>query len=314
MAAGLRARIEAAHAGNAPPLLLDGAMGTELERRGLDTRLPLWSARALLEAPGEVTAVHREHARAGAGALTTNTFRTQARTLARAGHAGRAAELTSLAVSLARDAAAEVSPAPFVLGCAAPLEDCYHPERVPDDAALAREHGEHALHLARAGVDAILVETMNTAREALAAARAAGEAGVGALVSFVCDPHGRLLSGEPLAGAVAAVREVGAWCVGVNCVPPRTLPACLRALRDAGMPFSVHPNLGTPDARGRIAEPCTPAEFSLHVAAALGAGASMVGGCCGTRAAHVADLHAALEGEGAARTGPPGHKLRHPGP
>ena len=68
-------------------LLLDGATGTELQRRGVDTSLPLWSARALLEAPATraLRAIHADYIGAGADIITTNTFRAQRRTLTRAG-------------------------------------------------------------------------------------------------------------------------------------------------------------------------------------------------------------------------------------
>ena len=79
----------------AGPLVLDGATGTELERRGVATRLPLWSADALIHAPELVARIHRDYADAGAEALTANTFRTQRRTLAREGLGDRAAELTA---------------------------------------------------------------------------------------------------------------------------------------------------------------------------------------------------------------------------
>src|SRR5262245_65435132 len=71
------------------PILLDGATGTELARRGVDTTLPLWSARALFEDPGleTLTTTHQDYARAGAEVLVTNTFRTTRRALERAGKA-----------------------------------------------------------------------------------------------------------------------------------------------------------------------------------------------------------------------------------
>lgn len=74
---------------NGPFVVLSGACGTELERRGAATPLPLWSAAALLEAPDLVREVHRDHVRAGADVVTANTFRTLRRTLARAGRAPR---------------------------------------------------------------------------------------------------------------------------------------------------------------------------------------------------------------------------------
>jgi len=275
--------------------ILDGATGTELERRGVACDLPLWSARALIEAPEVVRAIHRDYAGAGAHALTANTFRTQRRTLARAGLAERAAELTALAVQLAREGAREAGTAnALVFGSAPPLEDCYSPALVPADSALASEHAEHARNLVAAGVDAILVETMNSAREAEAALRAAREAGAVALVSFVCAPGARLLSGEPLACAIASVLPLAPLAIGVNCAPWHTLAPCLEVLRDARMPFFAYANLGAPLMGGARTDAQTPREFSAAARPWLDAGASWVGGCCGTRPEHVAALASVL--------------------
>ena len=123
-------------------LLLDGATGTELDRRGVDIGLPLWSARALLEAPGVLAEIHRDYLEAGAGAITTNTFRTHRRTLDKIGLGDRAAELTGLAVTIARRARDDIRPDAPVLGSVAPLEECYRPDLAPDDAACRGEHGE----------------------------------------------------------------------------------------------------------------------------------------------------------------------------
>src|SRR6266851_5645740 len=102
----------------ARPILLDGATGTELNRRGVDTELPLWSARALLDAPAALSQIHADYVRAGAEVLTADTFRTHRRSLARGGHAyaERAAELTRLAVGLARAAADQAERECFVAG------------------------------------------------------------------------------------------------------------------------------------------------------------------------------------------------------
>jgi S-methylmethionine-dependent homocysteine/selenocysteine methylase len=262
-----------------PPLLLDGAMGTELERLGIASDLPLWSARGLIGAPEAVLAIHRAYAAAGAEALTANTFRTQRRTLDHAGLGHRAAELTARAVALAREAARE--PGLFVLGSAAPLEDCFRPDLVPDDASLAREHEEHARHLVEAGADAILVETINTIREGVAAARAARERGSPVLVSFVSRGCARLLTGEPLAEAVEAVAPFHPLAVGVNCLPPGAVAPCLGVLQRAGIPFLVYANLVGPG-EGR-----SPEEYARCASVWIEAGARIVGGCCGTRPEHI---------------------------
>jgi S-methylmethionine-dependent homocysteine/selenocysteine methylase len=272
---------------SAEPLLLDGATGTELERRGVATRLPLWSAAALDSHPETIVQIHADYVAAGVDVVTANTFRTQRRTLAHAGLGERAAELTQRAVDLARRAAGA---SVWVFGSSPTLEDCYHPERVLEDAALVAEHAEHARHLADAGVDAVLVETMNTIREARAALRAASGVGLPALASFVCWEGARLLSGEPLADAVAAARDAGACAVGVNCLPPSNVEACVHVLAAGPLPFGVYPNLGEPeDNQGfRRSEDLSPDDFGRLAAAWAARGASVLGGCCGTTPAHLA--------------------------
>jgi S-methylmethionine-dependent homocysteine/selenocysteine methylase len=185
-----------------------------------------------------------------------------------------------------------------VLGSAAPLEDCYRPDLVPDAASLAREHAEHAGHLAAAGADAILVETMNSVREAEAAARAARATGLPFLASFVCGEGALLLSGEPLRAGLEAVAAHGPLAVGVNCVAPSRVAACLPELARAGLPFCVYANLGSPDpVRGFApSADCAPAAYAGEAERWVAAGAAVVGGCCGTGPAHVAALARAFAG------------------
>jgi S-methylmethionine-dependent homocysteine/selenocysteine methylase len=282
------------------PLVLDGATGTELERRGVATTLPLWSAHALLHAPEIVERIHRDYVDAGAEALTANTFRTHRRSLARGGLGERAAALTRDAVALARHAARDAGRRVWVLGSAAPLEDCYRPDLVPGDAELAREHAEHADALAAAGVDAILVETMNSVREAAAAARAGLATGLPVLVSFTCGAGALLLSGERLADARDALAPLGPHALLVNCLPPRAVPACLPVLAGSGLPFGAYANLGAPnDATGFTrSDDCSPREFAAHAAAWCAAGARIVGGCCGTGPEHVRALARSLRRPG----------------
>jgi len=276
------------------PILLDGATGTELERRGGPCALPLWSAHALLDAPALVARIHRDYVEAGAEVLTADTFRTQARTLARAGLAARAAELTARAVALARDAFG-AAPTGWVAGSMPTLEDCWRPDLAPDDASLDREHAAHAENLAAAGVDLVLVETMNTRREAIAATRAARATGLPVWVSFACDDRARLLSGEPLAEALADVARFEPALVGVNCLPPPHVAPALAVLRALGRPFAVHANLGAPDPTGGRTHDTTPEQYAAHARRWIDAGARAVGGCCGTTPAHVRAITEAID-------------------
>jgi S-methylmethionine-dependent homocysteine/selenocysteine methylase len=134
-------------------------------------------------------------------------------------------------------------------------------------------------------------------REAVVALAAARETGLPVLVSFVCGSEARLLSGELLAQALCAVAPLEPDAVGVNCLPPSAVGACLPELAAAGMPFAVYANLGAPDPDGGFttSEHTTPTAFADLADGWRQAGAAIVGGCCGTRPAHVRALRASLD-------------------
>jgi len=277
---------------------LNAATGTELQRRGADTRLPLWSARALADAPDLVRAIHREEVAAGAEVVTANTFRTHRRTLAKGGLAERSRELTALAVRLAREASGAAGRDVFVAGSVAPLEDCYRPDLVPEDSALEREHDEQAESLAAAGVDLLLLETHNTVRELIAAARAARTTGLPFAASMVTDGNGRLLSGEAIEDAVRELEPLDPDVLSINCVPAGKLGADLGRLSAAapGVPLAAYGNLGLPaDDRGwAFTGELSPEAYAELARGWLALGARIVGGCCGTRPAHTAALRYAI--------------------
>jgi S-methylmethionine-dependent homocysteine/selenocysteine methylase len=277
-------------------------MGTELQRRGADTTLPLWSARALIECPELVARLHGEEADAGADVLTANTFRTHARTLARAGLGHRAAELTGLALRLAREAARRSGREVLVAGSLSPLEDCYRPDLVPGEEALTREHAAQARRLAVEGADLLLLETHNTIREVLAAARAARSTGLPFVASLVTDGRGRLLSGEPLRDAASALAPLGPDAVGINCVPARVLGSDLEALAEASPEgaLSAYGNLGLPaDGAGwAFTEELSPAGYAETAGTWMSPRLRLVGGCCGTTPAHTAALRRRIDSAG----------------
>jgi S-methylmethionine-dependent homocysteine/selenocysteine methylase len=284
--------------GRKRPLILDGAMGTELQRRGVDTGLPLWSAHALIHRPEVVLKIHRDYIDAGAEIITTNTFRTTRRTFRRAGTTDRSAELTALAVRLAHEA---VAPFPgrelLIAGCIAPLEDCYRPDLVPAEPELEAEHSELALRLAAAGVDFLLLETMNTIREAAAACRAATATGLETIVSFLCRSDGQLPSGESLDEAVRTLLPLGPTGLSVNCVPPRSLSLALSQLRSStGLPLAAYGNVGRPEGEPgtEFTPDMDPEEYARFGRSWFETGASIIGGCCGTTPDYIRTLNNTL--------------------
>jgi S-methylmethionine-dependent homocysteine/selenocysteine methylase len=282
----------------APVVILDGPMGTELDRRGVPTPLPWWSAGASLEAPEIVAAIHRDYAEAGATLHTANTFRTKRRTVGE-----RWAELASAAVSIARRS---VPPGHRVLGAIAPLEDCYRPDLSPavrEPVRTRAEHRELARHLAADGVDVLLCETFPHVGEALIAVEEAVATGTETWLALSPGPEGLLLTPAALAeGAEEAVRR-GARAVLVNCVGAERALGFVGVLGSIGarhgVPVGVYANAGhVDDAVGWRAldeEPERAAERYLAYALAWReAGATLVGACCGTGVPHVAALSGSL--------------------
>ena len=274
-------------------------MGTELEGRGVRAGLPLWSAWALIEAPETVLAIHRDEAAAGAEILTANTFRTHHRTLAKEKLESRSAELTRLAVSLAREAARAAGRPVFVAGSLAPLEDCYRPDLTPPGEALEREHAMQAEALASSGVDLILVETQNTVRELSAATRWAKASGLPVIASMIGDGRGRLLSGESIEEAAAAVASLRLDALSINCVPAPDLGADLAVLARAapGVPLAAYANLGPPAGESGtvFSRDVPPEDYASLARGWIAAGARVVGGCCGTTTAHTAALRRLID-------------------
>lgn len=275
-------------------VILDGAMGTELQRRGVETRLPLWSTWALIEAPQVVRAIHLEYVEAGADIITANTFRTHRRSLAEEGMGDRAEELTLLAVELAAGVRDEVGAEVLIAGSIAPLRDCYHPELVPPLDQLCTEHQEMADNLARAEVDLILVETMGTLEEIQAASEAARSTGIPFIVSAIARDDGELLGGQSLSEMVSLVEPLGPLALMVNCGNHRVVTTALRKLSTAKptVPLGAYANMGSPaDQKGwSFTDELSPKHYVDVARNWLGIGARLIGGCCGTTPAHIKAL------------------------
>lgn len=121
-------------------MILDGATGSELDRRGVDCVLPYWSAGAMIHSPEVLKDVHKHYLKCGAAAITTNTFNTHRRKLDRAGVGHKAEELVKSAVRIAKEARDEVNPDALVLGCVSSVGMCYDAEDGPDFETCKREH------------------------------------------------------------------------------------------------------------------------------------------------------------------------------
>ena len=271
---------------------LAGATGTEIQRRGFPTVLPLWSAQVLFDRPELLTDIYHDYIRAGADIITTNTFRTQRRTLAKAGLAHETERINRLAANLAISARnAEKNQRPvFVAACMTTLEDCYRPDLVPPPAVCAAEHTEQAKLLAQTAVDFFLLETFNTIAEAEIAADAVKRTGKNFVVSFTARADGNILNGDDWADALTRLEKFSPLAVLVNCVPPAVATRALQFLapnaKARNIPFGVYANgEGTTggDEGWDFSKTGSPiSTYSKSCKEWYALGATMIGGCCGT--------------------------------
>jgi methionine synthase I (cobalamin-dependent) len=264
-----------------PPLLMDGAMGTELIRAGLaaDGCGVAWN----LFHPDRVLAVHRAYRAAGAEVLLTNTFQLNPLALARHGLGDRLDEIGRAAVRLARAAGAR-----FVLGSVGPVLDLPDMTELPDRSLL------RPVLDALDGVDGVLFETWSSPRALAAVEYALHETEAGSLPLLLSLAYRKAASGRletysghgPETFARHAARH-GVAALGVNCgrdVGPADVVAVVRRYRqECDLPLFARPNAGTDGER-------SPAELAERVAELVEAGSAMVGGCCGTTPAHIAAL------------------------
>lgn len=270
--------------------LLDGPLGTELNARSVATDLPLWSAAAIEQAPGAIAQIHEDYAASGAHVHTANTFRTQRRTVG-----NQWKRLTAHAVKLARDSAPTSH---RVAGSIAPLEDCYSPELSPGKASRD-EHREMAQCLAACGCDLLLCETYPIAEEGIVAVEEAVATGVQTWVSFTAGPDANLMTPSELALAGRQAVDAGASAVMVNCTPATKTLEFVQALNDAklGVPIGAYANAGCPEEKiGWNTSSRGTAVYAQLAQCWIDAGATIVGGCCGTGPSHIAELAKRFEG------------------
>ncbi len=275
------------------PLILDGAMGTELDRRGISIKLPLWSAGALLKNPEIVKQIHIDYIRAGTDIITTDTFRTNSRTFLKAGLSKKDAfSATIKAVSIAKSAVESVKPDRkiWIAGSISPLEDCYQPKLSPDYDTALIEHRENAMWLAEAGVDFILIETMNTLHEALAASKASIETKLPVITSFILNNNLNIFNGTELFIAYSELNNLGIQGFSINCTQHSIISQAIdKYHHKITLPIAAYANAGIYDKEfGWKDDPAfTPGSYADIVSSWISKGVKIVGGCCGTTPEHI---------------------------
>ncbi len=283
--------------------LFDGAMGTMLQQAGLPAgSCPEgWN----IDHQALITSVHRRYVEAGADIIETNTFGANRIKLEHYGLQSQVAALNAAAVLAAR---ASCGPRTKVAGSVGPTGKFIAPLGELSFALAYDVFYEQIAALAQAGVDMIIIETIidiQEMRAALLAAKAATNKPVVCQLSFGAD--GRTLTGTDPRTAAVVLEAMGADVLGANCSlgPAQLVPVIAELTASCALPVSVQPNAGMPELiRGQTIFPMGPADMAAWVPKLLAAGASYLGGCCGTTPEHIKAIREAIPHQGTAQVRP----------
>jgi len=296
-----------------PLLILDGALATELERRGADLRDPLWSAKLIIDRPESIHAVHLDYYSAGADVATSATYQATFEGFARRGISREdATRLISNAISIAiaaRDefwsiesnrlgrvrplVAASVGPYGAMLADGSEYRGHY----ALSDAALQDFHRQRIQVLAESGADLLACETIPSLREALAITAVLEDfPSTAAWVSFSCRDGMTTCEGQPIdecAAELAGHAQIVA--IGVNCTAPSYVRSLLQRMRNrTDKPLLAYPNSGEVYDAANKSWHGMPAAlpFAEQARRWYDAGARLIGGCCRTTPADIRAIRA----------------------
>ncbi len=284
-------------------LVLDGAMGTMLQRESLTAAdfggeaLEGCNEHLVLSRPDVIAKIHRQYLEAGADIIETNSFGSTSIVLAEYGLADQAREISRAAARLARqaaDAASTPEQPRFVAGSMGPTTRAISVTGGVSFAELRQTFYEQARALMEGGADLLLIETCQDTRNIKAAAlailqlRAERGEDIPIIVSGTIEPMGAMLAGQNAEALWVSLAHLPLLAIGLNCATgPEFMTDHIRTL--AGMAdcyLSCYPNAGLPNEEGKYLE--TPASLAGQLERFAAQGwLNLVGGCCGTTPEHI---------------------------
>jgi len=276
-------------------LILDGAMGTELERREVPMDDVAWDAAALATHPDLVREVHEDYIKAGADVIITNTFATARHVLEPAGMGGQFRELNNRAVTLAKEARENVADGSVFIAGSISTMSAHDDHSYEPRAEKARDnYQEQAEVLTESGVDVIVLEMMRDLEQTSYAVEAAVAARLPVWVGFSCKTtdEGTVVlwdGNHTLTEALEQIPPLGASVVSIMHTLTEDTPPALREVtsRWSG-PVGAYPHSGAfimPN--WQFIDMVSPEDFTTQAQGWLGMGAQLIGGCCGIGPEHI---------------------------
>lgn len=288
--------------------LLDGGIGQEMVARAGDKPTPLWSTRAMMDHPGLLQWVHADYFAAGADIATTNSYAIHRDRLAPDGLEHLFAPLHAAALAEAQAARAAHGKG-RIAGSIGPLGATYRPDMHPDLATSLPLYAE-MVGILSDGVDLILFESVASLLHADAALTAAEGQGKPVWLSVTLDDEDgtKLRSGEDVSGLLPLLSG-RASAVLANCSAPEAMPAALAIFARSDLPFGAYANGFTQITKAFLgARPTSdtltarrdmgPAAYADHAMRWIDQGATIIGGCCETGPAHIAEIDTRLRAAG----------------
>lgn len=280
--------------------MMDGATGTNLFDMGLISgdAPELWND----EFPDRVMALNRGFVESGSDVILTNSFGANAMRLKLHNSEHRVAELNEKAAQIARDATERADRKVFVAGSMGPLGELIEPVGTLEQETATEAFADQALALERGGCDLLWIETISSREELVAAATGAAKTDLPFVVCGSFDTKGRTMMGISPAEFVEICLEleVQPVAVGSNCGvgPAQTVAATLEMSNAYPNMFNyiAKANCGIPQWEGdKIRYTATPEQMYVYAQIALSAGATIVGGCCGTQYKHVKRMRTSMD-------------------
>lgn len=275
------------------PLILDGAMGSLLQQKGVKMNSSLWMSLANLEKPEIVRGIHKEYINAGADIITTNTFRTNPLAAAKFS-LNKIRGLVRKSVDIAREAAGELPV--LIAGSNAPAEDCYQSKRTISKKELEANHKAHIDDLYKNGCHFILNETQSHFDEIKIISNYCSNNSIPYVISLFFKDDLNILSGECLSEIIKFISDRNALSIGFNCILPATMAKAKGLIKNAehwGFYLNCGDGAYTDD---NIKCGISPEEYIHHVAEYKVLLPSFIGACCGSGPGHVRRIKRFIDG------------------
>jgi homocysteine S-methyltransferase len=270
------------------PLILDGAIGSNLQNILSDKNNSMWSSSLNISDPAKVIELHSKYINAGANIITTNTFRTNPTAYHVEQITISNAELVKKSVRLAIQSRGENNI--LIAGSNAPAEDCYQIERTISHNELYFNHLHHIEYLWRAGVDFILNETFSHFDEIKIVCELCDQQNIPFIISLYLTDDLHILSGELLYDVIEYINQFSPIAIGINCISPATFHN-IEFDKFHVIKWGFYLNCGSGKVTDEIIE-CgiPPKEYSTFIRNYLQYKPLFIGSCCGSSPTHTAAI------------------------